>query len=404
MSNYDAIKITDNVYWVGAIDWELRDFHGYSTSRGTTYNAYLIVTDDKPILIDTVKAPFFDEMMARIRSVIDPQKIAYIISNHAEMDHSGSLPQAINAIQPEKVYASKPGVEALKAHLHLDYALTEIKNGETLMLGKASFKFIETRMLHWPDSMFTYFENDGVLFTQDAFGMHLATSQLYVEENDPAVVRYEASKYYANILMPYSPLVSKLLAAFPSYQLDIKVIAPDHGPIWRRPEDIQNIVGLWTKWAQQAYCRKVVIIYDTMWESTKKMAHVISDVMLQESIPVKILPLGKTSRADVATELLEAGALLVGTPTINQQMFPTLADVLCYLKGLKPKNLVTQVFGSYGWAPEGIKQAQSILEAMKLDLAGESLAIKYVPTQKDLEQCKLFGTMVISHLTNLLGD
>jgi flavorubredoxin len=396
--NFEAIKITENVYWVGAIDWELRDFHGYHTQRGTTYNAYLIM-GEKPILIDTVKAPFYQELMARISSVIDPAKIKYIISNHAEMDHSGCLPQVIEAIKPEKVFASKMGAKALKEHFQLDYPITEITDGEQLTLGNCNFAFVETKMLHWPDSMFTYFANDSILFSQDGLGMHLATSELFAEENDPSVVRYEASKYYANILLPYSNFVSKLIAKLPSLKLAIKMVAPDHGPIWRRPEDIKLIIDLWDKWShpKETYL-KAVIVYDTMWQSTAKMAHSIADGFIDQNVPVKVLAIASTHRSDIITELLEAGAFLVGSPTINQQMFPTLADTMCYLKGLKPHKLIGQAFGSYGWAEKAVTLLQNDLKELEVELVGEAIKSIYVPTTETLTKCRELGQTIAKKL------
>lgn len=398
MTSFEAIKMTDRVYWVGAIDWGIRDFHGYSTSRGTTYNAFLILGQE-PILIDTVKKSFFPEMMARIRSVIDPTKIRYIISNHAEMDHSGSLPETISAIHPQKVFASKMGVAALKDHFHFDFPITEVKHDETMTMGDTTIRFFETRMLHWPDSMFTYFVNEGVLFSQDALSMHLASSILFADQHDHSVLHEEAAKYYANILSPYSPLVLRLLNQLPNLKLELKMIAPDHGPIWRTPQDIDWIIQLWKNWAEGKKQRKAVIFYDTMWGSTTQLANVIADGFLAQGVSVKVLPLSGSHRSDIATELLDASILCVGSPTINQQLFPTVADVLCYLKGLKFQSLIGQVFGSYGWAGEAIKLMQTELQAMNVKLIGEPASVKYVPTEEALLGCRALAKTISDQLT-----
>ena len=399
MCAYKAVKVTDNVYWVGAIDTELRDFHGYSTLRGTTYNAYLVM-GSKPVLIDTVKVGFFDEMMSRISSLIDPKKIKYIISNHAEMDHSGSLPKVIETIKPEKVFASKMGVQALKKHFCFNLDITEVKSQEVLNIDGLKFTFIETRMLHWPDSMFTYFNNDKVLFSQDAFGMHLATYKLFADQNDYAIMHYESAKYFANILLPYANLVTKLFASFDSFNLDVQLIAPDHGPVWRTQKDISWIISLWRKWALQEKSQKVVIIYDTMWNSTAKMAKVIADSIAGEDVDVKLMPLSISHRSDVATELLEAKAFIVGSPTINQQMFPTVADVLCYLKGLKPQGLIGQVFGSYGWGCESVRLVCKELETIGVKFIDEPIKAQYVPDDEVLAQCRLLGKSIAKELKN----
>lgn len=396
-----AIKISNNVYWVGAIDKNIRDFHGYNTDKGTTYNAFLIL-GDKPILIDTVKEPFCPEMMARISSVIEPQKIAYIISNHAEMDHSGCLPQTIAAIQPEQVFASNMGVRALKAHFHFDIAIDAVDCQQTLTLGNSQFKFIETRMLHWPDSMFTYFVNDGVLFSQDGFGMHLAIQpqQLFADQNERKIMRYEAAKYFANIILPYSALVTKLLVAFSDLHLDVKLLAPDHGPLWRTAADIDWIMELWRVWALQQRMQKAVIVYATMWDSTAKMAAAIAEGLHAEKVTAKLMPLATSHRSDVITELLEAGALIVGSPTINKQMFPTVADILCYLRGLKRQHLIGQAFGSYGWNGEAIEQIQTELQNMGVELVAEPVKVQYVPDDHCLQLCDDLGKEVARRLKN----
>lgn len=400
---FKAVKLTENVYWVGAIDWELRDFHGYATRRGSTYNAYLVLAD-KVTLVDTVKAPFMSEMMSRIESVIDPSDIAYIISNHSEMDHSGCLPKTIDAVKPERVFASVMGAQALSDHFHMSYPIVPVKDGESLSLGNRSVLFVETRMLHWPDSMFTYLVDESLLFSQDGFGMHLATSSLFADENDRGVLDYEFAKYYANILLPLSPVVIKVLDKLESLGIRPRVIAPDHGPIWRRPEDIQKAVALYRKWAEQKPARKALVVYDTMWQSTAMMARAIVDGLRMGGVETKLLPISGSDRSDVATELLDAGALLVGSPTINSTMFPTVADVLTYLKGLKPRNLIGAAFGSYGWAGGATKEVEAVLRDMKVELVSEALQVKYVPTEDDLRRCFNLGAQVAQRLDETCGQ
>ncbi|MDD5089485.1 MAG: FprA family A-type flavoprotein [Candidatus Wallbacteria bacterium] len=394
---FKAVRISDRVWWVGAVDWGIRDFHGYATKRGTTYNAYL-VTGDKPVLIDTVKKPFYQEMMSRISSVLPEKKVSFIISNHSEMDHSGSLPEAIASLEPEMVFASRAGCQALKDHFPALDSITAIKSGEKLALGNSDFLFLETRMLHWPDSMVSYLAGDGVLFTQDAFGMHLATLSLMAAGHERALLRAEAARYYANILTPYSGLVADLLQKLPQLGLDIKIVAPDHGPIWQGKDEIGWITGLWQNWAALKPTRKTVIVYDSMWGSTASMAQVIADSLAGAGVEIFMAPLSSTHRSDVATELLEAGALLVGTPTINQEMFPTVADVLCYLKGLKRKGLIGQVFGSHGWGGEGVRRADEALTQMQVETVGMPVTARYVPGPEALSSCRELGAMIASAL------
>ncbi|MDP8255255.1 MAG: FprA family A-type flavoprotein [Candidatus Alcyoniella australis] len=399
MSNeFEAVKITDQVYWVGAIDWGLRNFHGYETGRGTTYNAYLIMADE-PILIDTVKAPLFEQMLGRIASVVDPAKIKYVISNHSEMDHSGSLPRMLDLAKPEKIVASKMGVKALREHFHWDREIHEAGNGEKLNLAGANLQFFETRMLHWPDSMFTFFADEGVLFSNDGFGMHLASSERFDDELDQQMMVWEAAKYYANIILPYSPLVLKLLDALPSLGIEIKLIAPDHGPIWR--SKIPLILDLYRQWAQQNYYNKAVIAFDTMWHTTEKMAMAIGEGLSTAGVSVKLMPMQGSHRSDVVAELLDAGAFLVGAPTMNNQLFPSMADVLTYVKGLKPRNLVGAAFGSYGWSGESVKQIEEYLQQTGVDLV-DSINIKYVVNDDGLRRCKELGASVAAKLEEKL--
>ena len=395
MPAFQAVKITDRVWWVGAIDWAIRDFHGYLTSRGTTYNAYLVLAD-KITLLDTVKAPFADEMLARIASVVEPSRIAYLVSHHAEMDHSGALPHAIQAIKPERVFASPRGVKALKKHFRLETEVAPLKDGETLSLGDLALTFLETPMLHWPDSMVSYLAEDKVVFSQDGFGMHLASTERFDDELPAESLRREAARYYANILMPLGKFVTGLFERLGKLDLDIRMIAPDHGPVWR--SDVAGILERWKAWAEQKPTTKAVVAYDTMWGSTSLMARAIADGLAAGGASPILMPLGASHRSDVATELLEAGALLVGSPTINNGLFPTVADCLAYIKGLKPRNLVGAAFGSYGWSGEAPKLLAADLEAMGVDLVADPLRVNYVPDQDALAACRDLGEKVAERL------
>jgi flavorubredoxin len=351
---------------------------------------------DKITLIDTVKAPFMDEMLARIASVVDPAQVDYIVSNHSEMDHSGGLPRAVQVMQPSKVFASAMGVKALGAHFGTGLAVQAVKEGEELDLGGRRLRFMETWMLHWPDSMFSYLLPDKLLFSQDAFGMHLASSERFADELDGSVLEYEAGKYYANILLPFSSLVVKLLDKVKTMGLEIGIIAPDHGPIWRK--DVGRMPGLYAQWAERKPTMKAVVTYDTMWHSTELMARAIGEGLVEGGASAKDMPLGVRHRSDVMAEILDAGALLVGTPTINNHMFPTVADFLTYASGLKPKGLVGVAFGSFGWSGEGARQVKDHLAAMNVELVAGPLECKYVPGPEDLARCRALGVEVARRL------
>lgn len=395
---FRAVKVSDHVYWVGAIDWGIRDFHGYSTERGSTYNAYLVMAD-KPTLVDTVKAPFVDELLARVSSVIDPARIEYVVSNHSEMDHSGALPQVIQAVRPKKVFASTVGAKVLAEHLDLGLEVEPVKDGERINLGNMDLLTIETRMLHWPDSMFTHLAADRLLFSSDAFGMHLASTERFVDE--VAGWRHQAAKYFANILLPYAALVPKHLEKVQKAGLDIGTIAPDHGPIWRR--DPGEIISLYSRWAEQKPTTKAVVFYGTMWQSTTAMARAIVEGLVAGGASAKLFPMDSSHRSDVVTELLEAGALLVGSPTLNNNMLPSVADVMTYLKGLKPKNLIGTAFGSYGWSGEAVGQLKEILAEMKVEPVGEGIKVKHVPGAEALERCYDLGLQVAEKLKEVAG-
>ena len=392
---FKAVKVTDKVYWVGAIDWAVRDFHGYLTSRGTTYNAYLILAD-KVTLVDTVKAPFKDEMLARIASVIDPAKIAYVVSNHAEPDHSSALPALIAELKPQKVFASSVGVKALEQHYHGACPAVAVKDGEKLSLGNMELVFAETRMCHWPESMVSYLPQEKALISQDVFGMHLAGYERFDDEIDLHILDCEAAKYYANILMPFSPFVTRTLDKLRASGWELNMILPDHGPIWRK--NSRRIVDAYARWASQPRANKAIVLYDTMWSSTDLMARALGEGVRAGGAAVKLMPLSGTHRSDVATELLDAGALVVGAPTLNNQIFPTLADVLIYILGLAPKGLVAASFGSHGWSGEAPKKLRALLEELKAEIVGEPLRVQYIPTAADLKRCYDLGLQVAAKL------
>lgn len=400
MHPYRATQVSEHVWWVGAVDWNMRDFHGYSTDRGTTYNAYLVLAE-KITLVDTVKAPFCGELLARIASVVDPAKISYIVSNHAEMDHSGGLATVIDAVGPEKVFASQLGAKALGEHFRLPMPITPVKDGETLDLGNLTLAFAETRMVHWPDSMVSWLPSDDVLFSQDGFGMHLATSERFADQIDPSVVEFEGGRYFANILLPFAPLVARVIGRLPSLGIAPKIIAPDHGPIWRR--DLGRILGWYDAWARQLKKRKALVVYDTMWHSTSLMAHAIASGLEAGGASVKLMSLKANHRSDVVHEVLDAGALLVGSPTLNNHVYPSLADFLTYLKGLKPQHLIGAAFGSYGWSGEAVGQVREFLEAMKVELVHDGLRHRFVPDANCLDECAALGRAAAEKLAARVG-
>jgi flavorubredoxin len=387
----DPQQITEGVFNVGVTDWNIRDFHGYSTELGTTYNAYLIV-DRKTVLVDTVRQGFSDQLIDNISRVIDPKKIDYVISNHTEMDHSGSLARVMHRIGEDKpIFCSKMGHKNLAQHFRQKWNYRPVANGEELSLGNRTLRFLETRMIHWPDSMFTYLKDDQILFSSDGFGQHYAGPEKYDDEVGDKIMQH-AKKYFANILLLYSTHIRKLLDNVLSLGLEFKMICPDHGVIWR--QDPAKIVNAYVQWVRQEPQPKAVVIYDTMWHSTEKMAENIVAGIMQEGIPAMPLHLRKWHRSEVMTEVFDARAVIVGSPTLNNQLFPSLADFLTYMKGLKPLNKIGAAFGSYGWSGEAVKMINNELEAMKFEIIDPGLKVQYVPDKEALANCYELGRKI----------
>lgn len=395
---FQSVPITERVHWVGAIDWELRDFHGYATLRGSTYNAFLIL-GEKNVLIDTVKAPFRDELIGRIQSLIELKEIDYIVSNHSEMDHSGCLTEIMDMVQPERVFASAKGVEALEAHFGIGNRLEKIEKGMRVELGEGALSFMETRMVHWPDSMFTYYDQDQVLFSNDAFGMHLASNERFDDQLPGDILYEETAKYYANILLPMSPMVLKVMKAVKTLG-EVKIIAPDHGPVWQTK--LNDVLEWYETWAARKLKRKAVIFYDTMWGSTASLARVINEGLLSGDVESVLLPLKETQRAEVAFQVLDAAALIVGSPNLNGGVFPTVADVLTYLQGLNPKTPIGAVFGSYGWSDKVMRKLSEWLTAMKVDIVTAPVASNYVPGEMDFDAARKLGQTVAEKIREIV--
>ena len=374
-----AIEMRKGIYWVGAVDWSMRSFHGYSTRRGSSYNAYLIL-DEKITLIDTVKAPFVTELLERVSSVVDPKKIDYIISNHVEPDHSGSLPIMAKCCPNAKIVTSAPnGLKGLTGR-YGELPYQAVKTGETLSLGNRTLSFVATPMLHWPDSMVTYCPEEKILFSNDAFGQHLASNLRFDDENDLHIIMEEAKKYYANILMLYGKQAQTALSALGG--LPIETILTGHGISWRA--HIPEILDAYKKWSAGELEEKAVVVFDSMWGSTERLARAITDAFTAKGIPVAYFDLRADHISDVITEVLTAKYLAVGSPTINNQMMPPVAAFLCYLKGFVPKGRQAFAFGSFGWGGQSVGLVEDELKAAGCEICLEKIRVKDVPTQDDL--------------------
>lgn len=378
----NAIEISPKVWWVGGIDWNERLFHGYTTEAGITYNAYLIM-DEKITLIDTCKATFSNELVQRISQVVDPAKIDVVITNHVEMDHSGSLP-VIHKIAPNaQIYASAgAGVNEVKAHFGIE--ATPVKSGDTLNIGGRTLTFVTTPMVHWPDNMVTYSDVDQILFSNDAFGQHYATTKRFDDENDLCEIMKQAKKYYANIVWPYGMQAHKALEAVKG--LELKMIAPSHGCIWR--SHIDKILEKYEAWTTYQTEEKAVVVFDSMWHSTEMMAREICDSFIAEGISAKLIDVKASHISDIMTDLCDARYVAVGSPTLNSNMLPTVASFLTYMRGLSPKNdqRIGLAFGSYGWAPLGPKQVYEELEKAKFNLPVPVITQQWIPSEENLAE------------------
>jgi flavorubredoxin len=381
------VELKKGIYWVGAIDWNVRDFHGYSTPFGSTYNAYLIL-DEKNVLVDTVKAPFYLEMLGRISEIIDPSKISIVVSNHVEMDHSGSLPQMVENIGNPMVITSERGKKGLEKHFQKSMNFRTVKTGDTIPIGQRTLTFVEAPMLHWPDSMFTYIKEDRVLLPNDAFGQHFASCKRFEDEVGDEVMRH-AAKYYANILWPLAPLILKKVDEVVKMGIPIDMIGPSHGFIWRK--DPQRIIQAYVEWSQGKGGRKILVIYDTMWGSTESMAKAILRGLLEERAEAKLLHLRSNHRSDIIEEMLGARGVLLGSPTLNNGMFPTIGDFLTYMRGLRPQGKFFGLFGSHGWGGGAIKEMRKNLEEGKFDVWEKELSVQFIPDKEELQRAVQFG-------------
>jgi len=389
------VKVTlkDGVNWVGVVDWNIRDFHGYITRRGSSYNAYLI-QDEKTALIDTVKAPFANELVEHIKEHTPLEKIDYIIVNHVEMDHSSSLPVVAKLAPQAKIYSTARGKEELIKHFGQEFERVEIvKSGDKIELGKKTLTFLEAPMLHWPDSMFTYIIEDKILLPNDAFGQHLASSGRFDDEVDEKILMEEAVTYYANILTPFSPLIVRKIQEVVAMKLPIDIIGPSHGIIWRK--DPMKIVNAYMDWCTGKVVKnKAVVVFDTMWGSTDKMARAIGEGIANQGVDVKLLKLRATDNTDIVTEIVDAKAVVVGSPTLNNGMFPSMGQFLTYEGGLKPKGKAWYFFGSYGWGGGAVKNMMKMAKEFGLEAQEPGMELKWVPTSEELKKCFEFGVMI----------
>jgi anaerobic nitric oxide reductase flavorubredoxin len=392
-------KLKEGIYWVGVVDWALKKFHGHelSTHRGSTYNSYLII-DEKIVLVDTVWTPFQNQLIENIREIVDPAKIDIVVANHAETDHSGSLPMVMKYAPNATVIVSQKGKESVEGHYHQSWNFRPVKTGEKVNIGKHDLIFVEAPMLHWPDSMFTYLTGDNILMSNDAFGQHYATAFRFNDQVNQEELYEEALKYYANILTPFSPMVSRKIEEVLALNLPVDIIAPSHGVIWR--DNPIQIVKKYQDWASQKPENSAVILYDTMWEGTRRMAEAIGQGIAAEGIRYKIVHAGISDRNDLVADIFKTKAVIVGSPTFNQGVLPSITPILEDLRGLKFQNKIGAAFGSYGWSGESLAIIQEHLNRCKIPIVTEGVKAKWQPKEEDLVRCKELGQKVAQAVKN----
>ncbi len=391
------VELKKDIYWVGAVDYDSRDFHGYSMSpAGSTYNAY-VIKDEKTVLIDTVAHHHSESMFCRLAKVLETEKIDYIICNHLELDHAGALAEAVARLKPEKIFCSTNGLKSMNGYFDTTgWPIQEVKNGEQISIGSRNITFIETRMIHWPDSMVSYLQEDKILFSNDAFGQNIASTERFGDEFCREKILHAIKEYYYNIVLPFSPQVIKAIDALQG--LDIDIIAPDHGLIHRGKDGVQFILDAYKAMAEQKIQKRALIVYDSMWHSTEKMAIAIADGLEEMHVPVRIMSLKKNHHSAVMTELADCGAVIVGSPTHNNNVLPYVASMLTYMKGLRPQNRIAAAFGSYGWSGESPKIIHEWLSSMKMEMVSEPIKQQWSPPLATLEACQELGRTVAKAL------
>ncbi len=397
-----AKKITDNISWVGKVDWELKMFHGneLSTRRGSSYNAYLIRGASKTVLLDTVWGPYDKEFVARLKEEIPLDKIDAIVMQHNETDHSGALRELLREIPGTPVYCTAKGEAILRGHYHQDWNYVNVKTGDKLDLGGGeSLNFIEAPMLHWPDTMFSYYNGcGGVLFSNDGFGQHYASESLFNDEVPQAEMMREAEKYFANILAPFCPMVTRKVKEILAMNLPLAMICPSHGVIWRR--DPASIVQQYLLWADAYAENQLTIVYDTMWNGTRAMAEAIARGIeaADGAVTVKLFNAAKFDKNNILTEIFHSKALLLGSPTINNGYSYAVAGLLEMVKGLKLKKKSAAAFGCYGWSGEGVKLLSEHLAAAGFNIVDEGIRAQWNPDAAALAACEEYGKAFVSKL------
>ena len=384
MKRYNIPEITAGVFSVGVKDWNRRLFDALiPTPQGTTYNAYLIKGKNKTALIDTVCPGFEKQFIEKINQVADVKNIDYLIMNHAEPDHAGSIPTILNESKKAILVTTEKGAKLAQTFYNVPIDQIKIvKQGETIDLGGKTLKFIEAPWLHWPETMFTYLVENKTLFPCDFFGAHV-TEGIYDDEAED-LLSY-AKKYYGEIMMPFNRMGKTALDKIKD--LPIEIIAPSHGPIYKNPE---RILAEYRKWTAGETKEKALIVYVSMWKSTEKMIQTMVETLTSEGIEVALYNLTNADLGDIAKDLVDARAIVLGAPTVLAGMHPLGVYGAYLVKALRPPLKYGVILSSYGWMGGALKQASEILGPMNIDVVG-TMDINGPPTTDDHQKVVELG-------------
>ncbi len=388
--------VKGNVHWVGKVDWELETFHGsdLTTHKGSTYNSYLI-QEGKTVLVDAVWTPFAGEFVDNLEKEVPLEDIDLIVVNHGEVDHSGALPALMARIPETPIYCTANAVKSLKGQYHEDWNFNVVKTGDRIDIGNGrELIFVEMPMLHWPDSMATYLTVDNILFSNDAFGQHLATEKLFNDEVDQCDLFNESIKYYANILTPFSAMLARKLEEIAALELPIEMIATSHGVIWR--DDPMQIVERYARWADDYKEDQITVVYETMWNGTRALAESIADGIREADpdVVVKVCNLAKSDENDIITEVFRSKTVVVGSPTVSNSILHSMAGFLHFVKGFRFKGKKAAAFGCYGWSGEGVKVMNDLMAEAGFEVTTEGFRNNWNPDGDARAAAEEFGRTV----------
>lgn len=381
-----TLQVAPGVHWVGVKDWDRRMFDRLiPLPNGTSYNSYLVQGEEKIALIDSVNPGFEETLEEKVRQITDPGEINYLIMNHAEPDHANALAKMLSLSEAGEILTTEKGKDLAQAIHHIDESdIRVVQDGETLDLGNKTLRFIKAPWLHWPETMLTYYEEEGILFPCDFFGSHLATGKFYDKEIGGKIIDY-AKSYYGEIMMPFSKMVGQALDKLED--LDIEMIAPSHGPMYKNPDQIMES---YRNWSEGVVKEKVLIIYVSMWGSTKKLAEVLAETIASENVEVVPVNLASTDLGKIAGEIVDSAGIIVGTPTVLGGAHPKIHHVVYLAKKLNPPTRYLGVIESHGWSGGAVTQISDMLKNMDAEIVG-AVEVLGSPRDEDIRDVVDFG-------------